>query len=222
MREKWYAFARLQLDEYIIENLQRFEDSGWGQGCFMFHNQKMYGTVNSKPRKRGNNTDKRNGRQKSVLKKREQCGCCGQASEGRPTGSKCKAFSFVWNSSRTSPQRASPSEAGRNMGTPLADRWTKPSTCACCAWPTQPFWASWTQRCDGCDHRRYGTWVPYYGNPSKRRNKAWLGPNDQIQQLYKPGFQIRKDRKSKSCPIHHAVPALHRATSGSFLSWKTN
>ena len=36
------------------------------------------------------------------------------------------------------------------------------------------------------------TWVPFFGIASKRRNKVWLGQNDQRHQICRKGFQSRK------------------------------
>ena len=43
------------------------------------------------------------------------------------------------------------------------------------------------------------TWVPSYSVASKSRNKAWLGPNGQRHQIYRPELQNRSHWKLMFC-----------------------
>ena len=57
-----------------IDNLQRFEDSGWGQGCFISHNKKMAVWIQNRVKGELHRQAKWTSTERF---KRQQCGCCG-------------------------------------------------------------------------------------------------------------------------------------------------
>ena len=77
-----------------IDNLHGFAESGRSQGCFIFHTQKMALWIQHREKGEQRRQARRTSKERF---KREQCGCCGPAREGRPTHlctrSKCQAFS---------------------------------------------------------------------------------------------------------------------------------
>ena len=60
-----YVFARLQLSEQRIDNLQPFEESDRSQGCFIYSTIRKW-HCEFKTEKRGNNAEKPNGCPKSA------------------------------------------------------------------------------------------------------------------------------------------------------------
>ena len=98
---------------------------------------------------------------------------------------KCKAFSFVWNNSENSWQELHCLK--------LAAKWVSydminKMLCKCC---TQPFWARWSQACDGCHCRRQdlGTILRHF---QQMQEQSMAGTNDLRHQICWPKCLSRK------------------------------